>query len=297
MQPAPREDRAGLGILLMLGGVTLFTAIDTSAKWLILSGMAPLQVVFARYAGHLVAALAIFVPREGMDAFRSRSPRLQTLRALFLLGSTVLNFFALEALPISLTTTIAFAMPIVVTLLSIPVLGERVGPRRFAAVVAGFGGVLIVVQPWGTAFHPAMGLSLASLTCASCYFILTRMLAGIESNATSQVWAAGIATACIAPVVLPSLSAPASPAAWAVTGGIGLFGAGGHILVTAAHRYALASILSPVLYTQLLLATLAGLFVFDQPPTLRTLAGGAVIIASGLYIWNRERGRAPIPPR
>ncbi len=297
MQPPPREDRTALGIVLMLGGVTLFTGTDTAAKWLILSGIAPLQVVFSRYAGALAFSLVVFLPREGRAALRSRSPGLQALRAVMLLTSTVFNFFALRSLPISLTTTITFAMPIVVTLLSIPMLKERVGPRRFAAVCTGFCGVLIVIQPWGAAFHPAMALSLASLGSASVYFVLTRMLAGVETDGTGQIWTSAIPTACLLPFIMPTLAAPQSAGQLAVTLAIGVFASGGHILATAAHRYALASTLSPVLYTQLLLATLAGLVIFGQPPTIWTLVGGAVIIGSGIYIWNRERARAPLAPR
>ena len=126
--------------------------------------------------------------RKGAGAFRSNAPRKQLLRSIFLFSSTVCNFMALKFLPITVTTTIAFAGPIAVTLLAIPILGERVGLRRILAVCVGFLGVLVVIQPWGTEFHPAMFFSLAALVLASMYFIMTRMLAGIETNATQQVW-------------------------------------------------------------------------------------------------------------
>lgn len=270
-------------------GVACFVAIDSSAKWLTLAGLPTLQVVFARYAGHLALSALVFLPRHGPAALRSRRPRLQLIRSAFLLGSTVLNFAALGYLPITLTITIMFATPIVVTLLSVPLLGERVGPRRIAAVVAGFAGVLIAVQPWGAAFHPAAFLSVGALTCASLYFVMTRRLAGTESNATSQLWSSGLATAAVAPFALAAWTWPARATDWAVLLGIGAFGLMGHSLATVAHRFAGASTLAPVAYLQLPLAAVAGLAIFATPPTPWTLAGALVIVASGLYIWWRER--------
>lgn len=277
---------------MMAAAVLCFTGIDTSAKWLIVAGLPALQVVFARYAGHFAISLAVFVLAEGPGAFRSRRPVLQLLRSLFLLGSTVLNFTALTYLPITLTTTIMFAGPIVVSLLSIPVLGERIGIRRMAAVLTGFLGVVVAVQPWGVGFHPAIFLSLGALTSASFYFVLTRLIAGIETNATSQLWSSGVATFAIAPFALSGWVWPETPLGYAVMFGIGAFGVLGHSLATVAHSYAEASLLAPVIYVQLIFATAAGMVVFATPPTVWTLAGAAIIIASGIYIWQRERRRA-----
>jgi drug/metabolite transporter (DMT)-like permease len=187
MPVAPREDRTGLGLGTMALAVAFFTLIDTSAKWLILAGLSAIQVVFVRYTGHFLVSALIYLPREGISAFRSNSPGRQILRSLFLFGSTFLNFTALKCLPITVTTTIMFASPIAVTLLAIPVLGEKVGLRRFLAVLAGFSGVLVAMQPWGAEYHPAMFLSFGALIVSSLYFVMTRLLAGIESNAISQL--------------------------------------------------------------------------------------------------------------
>lgn len=285
-----REERTVAGLALMAAAVFCFTCIDASAKWLMLSGLPALQVVFTRYAGHFVLALLVFVPAEGAAAFGSRRPLLQLLRSTLLFGSTALNFTALNFLPITLTTTIMFAGPIVVSLLSIPILGERIGVRRLGAVVVGFAGVVIAVQPWGAGFHPAIFLSFGALSCASLYFVLTRLLAGIESNATSQVWTSGLATLCLAPVAWGLWTWPETAAGWVVLALIGAFGGVGHSMLTVAHRFADASILAPVVYVQLIFATLAGLVLFDTLPTVWTLTGALVIIGSGIYIWRRARG-------
>ncbi|SFP44048.1 DMT family transporter [Tranquillimonas alkanivorans] len=283
-----KEDRTLAGLLTMCAAVACFTSIDTSAKWLILAGLPPLQVVLMRYAGHFVLSLLFFMPSDGPAAFRSVSPGRQFLRSSLLLGSTVCNFTALNWLPITVTTAIFFAGPIAVTLLSIPVLGERVGVRRLVAVIVGFSGVLIVVQPWGAEFHPAMFLSLAAMTCAALYFVMTRMLAGEETNATSQLWSSGLATVCIAPFALPGWQWPDTGPEITVALAIGCFGGVGHYLATAAHRLADASVLAPVVYLQLLFATIAGIVVFATYPSLWTLAGAMVIVGSGIYIWSRE---------
>ncbi|WP_137700670.1 DMT family transporter [Marimonas lutisalis] len=288
----PREERTAAGVMMMALAVVGFTCIDTTAKWLILGGLPVLQVVFARYFGHFIVALAIYLPQEGLQVFRSNRPFLQLLRSFFLLGSTVLNFQALNHLPITVTTTIMFSGPIVVTLLAIPMLGERVGLRRIAAVCTGFAGVLVVMQPWGAEFHPAMFFSLGALCMASMYFIMTRMLAGLEGNSTQQIWASFVAALALLPFVIPGWAWPSHPLQWVMFGMIGVFGASGHIAAVIAHRWADASILAPVIYIQVFLAALAGILVFDTWPTVWTLGGGAIIIASGLYIWQRERAKA-----
>jgi drug/metabolite transporter (DMT)-like permease len=288
---APREDKVGLGVAMMALAILLFTGIDTSAKWLILAGLPAIQVVFARYAVHFFLSLGLFLPTEGMNALRSNSPGKELLRALFLFISTICNFSSLKFLPITVTTTIMFAVPVVVTLLAIPVLGEKVGIRRVLAVCTGFLGVLVVMQPWGTGFHPAMFFNIAALVLAAMYFVMTRLLAGIESNSTMQIWSSGLATLCLAPVAIPIWVWPTHPIDYVVLVAIGLFGGFGHICATYAHRLADASILSPVIYIQLFLAAGASYLVFGTWPTPWTLAGGVIIIASGIYIWQRERSK------
>lgn len=288
---APREDKVGLGVAMMALAILLFTGIDTSAKWLILAGLPAIQVVFARYAVHFFLSLGLFLPTEGMNALRSNSPGKELLRALFLFISTICNFSSLKYLPITVTTTIMFAVPVVVTLLAIPVLGEKVGIRRVLAVCTGFLGVLVVMQPWGTGFHPAMFFNIAALVLAAMYFVMTRLLAGVESNSTMQIWPSGLATLCLAPVAIPIWVWPTHPIDYVVLVAIGLFGGFGHICATYAHRLADASILSPVIYIQLFLAAGASYLVFGTWPTPWTLAGGVIIIASGIYIWQRERSK------
>lgn len=276
-------------------GVLMFTGIDTSAKWLILAGIMPLQVVFSRYLFHFVSSLVWFFPREGVDSMRSVNPKLQILRSFFLVASTVFNFYGMKTLPLTTIVAIYFAGPILTSLLAIPFLGEKVGLRRFAAILVGFCGILVIVQPWGSAFQAEMLYSIAGISMASCYFIMTRKMAGHEANSTAQLWASGLGTVTLGPFALAHWIWPDGMLQWVVFVMIGVFGFIGHALTTHAHRLAEASMLAPVVYLQVFFATIAGYLVFSTLPTPRTAIGAMIIVASGLYIWNRERaGRARV---
>lgn len=279
------------GIAIFTCAVALFAVVDTSAKWLILAGLPTLMVAFIRYFGHLVLILAVTLPRDGFRHFRSVNPRLQFYRSLCLLGSTLLNFTALSYLPLPVAISIMFAGPIFVTLLSMQILGEPVTRGRLAAVGLGFLGVLVVVQPWGAAFHPAMLISICAMLCASMYFILTRRLAN-ESTITHQIWSGGVATAVLLPVLLFNWEWPQTPLAWAVFIAIGPIALIAHTLVVKAHRLARASVLAPVVYLQLIFVSIAGYLVFGDVPGLNVIAGGGVIIAAGLWLRQIERAAA-----
>ncbi|WP_344842778.1 DMT family transporter [Celeribacter arenosi] len=277
--------------------VACFTGIDTSAKWLVLAGIPVLQVVFCRYIVHFVIALTYALATEGSSVLKSANPRIQILRSLALLGATAFNFFALQYLPITITISIFFAQPMVIALLAIPILGERIGIRRFTAILVAFLGVVVVIQPWGAAFHPALFFSILALVSGSIYFVLTRKLAGVEKNVTSQIWTSAIASVAIAPFALSIWVAPQSFGVWVMLVVIGLFGLSGHILATAAFRFASATTLAPVVYEQLFYGTLVGWVIFGTWPTVWTVVGAAIIIASGIYIWRREAALGISPPR
>ena len=290
-RPVPLTgDRPGLGLALMLAAVSLFACIDTSAKWLIVAGLPALQVAFVRYAGHLALALALCLSREGPRPILAASSWLQVARALALAGSTSLNFLGLQFLPLTTAVAILFAAPIVVTLLAIPLLGERVGPRRLAAVGAGFLGVLVVVQPWGASWHPAILLSLGALLSASLYYVLTRMvvLRGERSVWAGQVWVSGLAAVLLAPFALAHWSWPAAGPDWFAFGLIGLVGGTSHALVATANRWAGASVLTPVTYLHLPFVTVLGFVLFGTRPAASTLLGAAIIVGASAYLWRRD---------
>lgn len=289
MAVAAREDRRLTAILLMLLAFLLFTGIDTSAKWLVQAGLPATEVVFIRFATHLLIALVLILPHEGTRLFHTRAPWLELLRGLFLVGATFFNFFALKFLPLTVTVSIFFAAPLLVCVLSIPLLGEKVGIRRWSAIGVGFAGVLIVTRPWGASFHWAMLLSMGALCCASMYFVMTRRLAGVDRSETLQFFASLVAVVVALPMGLRDWAWPAAPIDWAAFAMIGVFGWGGHQLATVAHRLAPASALAPFVYIQIVYMTASSWLIFHNAPDLWVLAGAGVVMGAGLYVWLRER--------
>lgn len=285
----PIEDRRLAGIGLMLLACLLFTAIDSCAKWLVLAGLPTFEVAFVRYAGHILMVVALFMPQQGIRLAQSSDPKMAVLRALLLLAATVLNFFALNYLPLTLTSAILFTAPLWVCMLSIPILGEQVGLRRWVAVLIGFGGILIVTRPWSAEAHWAVVLSLATSACVALYAILTRRLAGYDSTETQQFYAATIATLAIAPIALSDWQWPATGIDWWVFFMIGIFGWSGHQALVVAHRFAPATTLAPFVYIQIVYMSFSSWLIFNDPPDIWVLAGAGVVLASGLYIWLRER--------
>ncbi len=285
----PREDRPlpalGLGLVTFF----LFAMTDTSAKVLVTSGVPVMLVVFSRYLGNFIMVLAIFVPTNGRAAFQSNVLWLQILRGGVLVASTVLNFWALKYLPLTTTIPIFFAAPLLVCLLSVPFLGEKVGARRYGAVLVGFIGVLLIVRPGAISFHPAMFLSLAATTGASFYFIFTRMVAGRDDMPVSQIYAIGIPTIALLPFAIRDFTLPNDPTSLALMVFIGIFAGLGHVALTLANRFAEASKIAPLVYTQIIYITLISWVLFHELPDRWTVLGTAIIVASGLYVWLRER--------
>jgi drug/metabolite transporter (DMT)-like permease len=286
---APSEERRLFGIGIVMAAYLLLTGIDSSAKWLALGGVSAVQIVFIRYAGHLLLVMAINVPQSGFALLRTANLRIQVLRAAMLLGSTICNFIALRYLPLTVTGSIAFTMPLIICALSVPLLGETVGWRRWTAIAIGFVGVLIIVRPGTEAFHPAALLSFLSAGFAALYFLLTRRMAGSDSAATQQFYASLLATIVVLPFAIPAWSWPTEPSIWVASFTVALFGFAGHQLLTVASSFAPASVLAPFSYFQIIFLAVLSWVLFNQPPDIWLYLGAPIVIGSGLYIWLRER--------
>ena len=203
MVAAARQDRPLTGILLMLGAYLCFSFIDAGAKWLAVLSMPPLQLAFMRYLPHFVISTTL-IGRGGLDLRRFASPYmpLLLLRASMLMISTVLNFVAVTYLPLTLTSTILFTTPIIICILSWPILGERVGLFRFGAIIIGFAGVAIAIRPFDESFHWAVFLSLGGAFTFAIYSILTRRLAGLVSTDVMQFYTGAVGTFGLLPIAL-----------------------------------------------------------------------------------------------
>ncbi|MEL7430377.1 MAG: DMT family transporter, partial [Pseudomonadota bacterium] len=209
------EDKPLVGIVLMLFAFLGFSLIDMNAKWLALAGLPPMQLAFMRYFGHFVISAGLIF-RGGVDLsrFGTQSWLLVVTRAILLLLSTIFNFIAVQYLPLTLTSTILFSAPIMICALSWPLLGERVGIWRWAAIMVGFGGILIAVRPFDETFHWAVLLSLSGAFCFALYSLITRKLAGIVASDTMQFYSGFVGTIILLPLAVMLWETPETPMLW-----------------------------------------------------------------------------------
>ncbi len=287
------EDRALLGIVMMLGAYFCFSFIDSGVKWLALVGLPALQLSFMRYVGHFVIS-TVLIARGGMDLQRFSSDRLGLviLRGALLMASTVLNFFAIRYIPLTLTSTILFSAPIILCALSWPLLGERVGVWRWSAILVGFCGILVAIRPFDESFHWAVFLSLTGAFSFAMYSVLTRKLSGVVPIDTLQFYSGAVGTFALLPFAILEWQSPTGLGNWIILIGIGVVAWLGHQIMTTAHHYAPATTLTPFAYSFILYLTVWSYFVFDHLPDRWTITGAAIIIAAGLFIWSRERKKA-----
>jgi drug/metabolite transporter (DMT)-like permease len=276
------------GILFFTLGLACFSLLDTSAKYA--SAFVPtIEVVWLRYAIALIIAVAVLRPWRNFAAYVARRPVAQMVRALFLALSTAFNFVAIHHLQLAETVSISFAAPLIITALAGPLLGEWAGPRRWAAIVVGFVGVLIVVRPTPAAFNPAALFSVGAALGYAGYNLTTRMLSATETSVSLLIYGS------LVPAILLTVSAPpfsVMPPGWLVAVALAMTGAMatlGHWFVIRANAHAPATVLAPFAYTQIIWMILLGYTVFGDVPDIVTLVGAAIVVSSGLYVLYRER--------
>ncbi len=283
----PRQRRIGIGLVTL--ATLCFALLDACAKWLVQS-LPVAEVVWLRFATHVVLMAVLLLPLHGAALVRLRSPKLHLLRGSMLAAMTALNFFALQYLQLAETGAIQFSVPILIALLSAWWLGERLDARRWVAIVGGFLGVLLVIRPGSQAFHPAILLSVMNALLYAAFNLLTRRMAATDSPESMQFVSAVVAVVWLAPFALPGWQWPTSALQWGVIALCGLMGGLGHLFVAQAHRQASAAVLGPFLYQQILYMTLWGWLVFNQVPDAFVVAGALVVVLSGLYLlWLEMR--------
>jgi drug/metabolite transporter (DMT)-like permease len=286
---SPEELRTrSIAIALMFAALFCFACLDTSGKWM--SRHIPIwEVVWARYMGATFFVLLFINPLTTPRMLSTSRPGLQLIRALLLFGATVLNFFALKWLQLAQTVSIAFAGPLLIALFAGPILGEWVGPRRLAAIIVGFLGVIVVTRPSLSGIHPAMLLSFGCVVCNAFYSILTRVLAATDSSRTTTFFSAISGAVILTPALPFFWVTPQDWRVWLFLVLIGGFGGLGHWFLILAHHRAPAALLAPFAYTQIVWMIIFGYIVFSDLPDVWTLAGAGIVIASGLYLLYRSR--------
>jgi len=277
-----------IGIGLVSAAYLLFTLLDGSAKWLV-GSMPVIMVVWLRFVMHALVAGAVLVPLRGARLLASRYWRWHVLRALMFVAMTGINFWALQYLQLTVTSSIFFTVPIIIALLAALVFGERLDAARWAAILVAFAGVLFIVRPGSANFHPAMLGSLVNAALYAIFMLMTRRLAAYESAETIQYLPAVGAAALLTPFAIAGWEWPDTGLEWTVACLLGVFGASGHHLLALAHRYAPATVIAPFLYQQVLYMALFGYLVFGDVPPPAVGIGAAIVIASGLYLFQRAR--------
>ncbi|MEA2755386.1 MAG: hypothetical protein QOJ54_1675 [Aliidongia sp.] len=289
----PRADDPLGGILLLLLAVLTFSCSDATAKYLS-TELPVIEIIWLRY---LVFAL-VLVPsalRSGVGVLRSTRPGLQLLRGMGMLVSSLFFISCLPVLPLADATAIGFVSPLFITALSIPVLGERVGMRRWAAIVVGLIGVVVVIRPGTSAFQPAALLPILSALSWAGAIVITRKMSGTEGTLTTLIFSA-VSALLVVSFMVPFDWVMPTARQLGIALLYGIFASGGQWLIVLAYHRAGASALASLNYSQLVWAVALGFLVFGAVPDRWTLAGASIIIASGLYTAHRERLRTRTRP-
>ena len=265
----------------MMGMVLLFAMLETTAKFLSQTYPVPL-IVWFRYVTHFFLMLLLLGPRYGSRLIKTDNPKAQIIRALLLMGSTLLYFTALSGLPLATAKSISFISPLLVTIFALWFLKEHVSLGRWIAVVVGLLGVLLVISPSGK-FDWYFGLPLMAAVCYSLYQIMTRRFSATEHPVTTLFYT-GFVGSIVISLVVPIFWVAPQIRDLPLFLFLGFAGAFGHFMLIKAMELEDASFLSPLTYVQLIWVTLLGYFAFDHLPTNVGFVGMAIIVGAGLYV-------------
>ncbi|NVK30925.1 MAG: DMT family transporter [Gammaproteobacteria bacterium] len=286
------------GAFWLLLSCLVLPLMDATAKSFN-GSMASSQIAFFRFLLQSLIILPFAWRALSRDSLTHLSGHL--IRAAGLGFATICFFGAIQVMPIADALAIFFCEPLIVTVLAPLLLGEKVGWRRYAAVVVGFIGAIIIIQPSQQLFGYHALMPIGAAFGFSLYVIYTRKLSASASAMTMQLITGVIGAAVIAAVslVMMPLSMPIFSWSMPTTDQLplllllGIFAALGHWMLTHAFKFANASVLAPLQYTELIGATFVGWWLFDDIPLPSTWLGSAILIGAGFYIWHRERLHQP----
>ncbi|MBP2290678.1 DMT family transporter [Azospirillum rugosum] len=285
--PARRDDPLR-GILLVVVAVFFFSCSDATAKYLSQT-LPSIEIGWMRYVAFSTLLLPLML-RGGPQVVRTARPGLQILRGLGMLGSALFFIMGMRYLPLAEAAATSYVSPVFVTILSILILNEKIGVRRWAAVLVGLVGVLIVIRPGGAAFQPAAVFPILSAMSWATGVVMTRKMTGQERPATTLIWTALTGLAVLTALLPFDFAVPT----WrevALGGLIGVVSTIAQWLLVQAYRYGDASVLASYSYIQIVWSSMMGYLVFGAMPDHWTFVGAGVIIASGVYTAHRERIR------
>ena len=278
------------GIILTLAAMGMFGAMDGFSKVLVQHYPAWL-ILWIRHLVALALVVAILAPRHPVMALRAtRRPWLQLVRTLLLVTEMGLVLIAFRTLPLADAHAIFAATPLLVTALSVPLLKEQVGWRRWVAVAIGFVGMLVILRPGFTMIPPAALLATLCMVMYAHYHLLTRLASRADRPETSYL-VQTVISAVVLSIVGPFVWTPIAWQHLPLLLALGVLGAGGHYCLVRALSVAPAVVVQPFTYTMLLWAVLIGYLVFGDLPDRWTIAGAGLVVSAGIYAAWREHVR------
>ena len=287
--PAPSASSAApvLSILMLIVTGGVLAGMDVTAKYLALE-VPILMVLWGRYFFHTAINFTVYsVKGRSLYFLRARRPGLQLIRAAALFGATSFMYVAITLMPLGDAAAIQFMAPVLVTVISGLFLGEHVGPRRIAAVVVAFIGVVLVARPGSGVLGWAALLPLVTAVLLAIYMVMTRYIRGKDDPDATTFYSTAAGALALSLVVVFEWQA-LSPFQWGLMVTMGAAGALGHLLLVKAFHSAEASLLAPFTYSQVVGAIIWGYVVFGDVPSVWAASGAALIIGSGIYVWYRE---------
>ena len=266
----------------------MIVTTDAVAKYLGGLGINVLQVVWARFAFQLVFIVAVRPKREIGRMLATGRPALHVMRSLIILGITIMFFLAVRLMPLAEATTLSLMSPLFITALSVPILGEYVGPRRWVAVILGFIGVLVMIRPGSGVFQWAALLPLGAALFAAVYHITTRILHRTDNPLITLNYTATLNT-LLTSIVVPFVWTTPSALGWLLLASLGVLGTCAHFLLIRAFSMASPSLVSPFIYTQLVASMGLGIVIFGEVPDIWTVSGAGIIAGCGIYVLYYEQ--------
>ena len=271
----------------MIAGLLLLTLNDATAKWLTVGYPVP-QVIALRGMFLLVPLLAVLLWRGGPAALRPHRIRNQVARSVCFLGSTFFIVTALSLMPLADAVAFTFSGPLIIAALAPMLLGERVGWRRWTAVLVGFAGVIVMARPTPNAFQWVALIAFGAAVMGALRDIVTRKISAVEASDLTLFYStlATVVVGAAAAFAFPWRMPP--PEDFALFALLGALNGGAHFLMIEAYRWSEASVVSPFRYSALVWALLLGFVVWGDVPDAFLIFGAGLVVASGLYILHRE---------
>ena len=273
-------------IILNLSAWVMLPIMDGFAKYLS-STLPVLQITWSRYFFTVVIVLPIMLVFFRKNLTWTEQPKLQLIRGLLLFCANILFFYSISIISLAKALTLAFIAPLIVTALSPVLLGEKVGFRRWAAVITGFIGSLIVIRPGFLEINLASMAALGTGVLYGFYLIVTRKLHNSDSPLLTLLLT-GVVGVIISSMIMPTVWVQPTITEWYMMFAIGFFASIGHLFLILSLKYADASKLAPFSYFEILTNIIIGYFFFNHFPDYWHFLGLFIIISSGTYIFKRE---------